>query len=285
MHMTHFVRKLIVVCLPLFLLATWAMPAQAASGPKAKPHQPQVPLCVVHSNGPTVESGEGVNESSVADIIQVECRPIFSQNTVTIDGSQLFHQCQGRLVWVQPRISVSPGPQFTVQLDNDGNAIAEVLGGPSCAPATARIFASLNAPPFPTASTTFTVLPPQNTKPGVTATPRREVEDAVFSSVATVIQVEFPSSQAEKFVTIKSDEMAARCQNLLWDGFVGGIPATIVIGPEVTVQLDNNGNAFVVARGEPSCASGTSTITADLTTVPYTTFSTNFTILSPRPTI
>lgn len=285
MHMTHFVRKLIVACLPLLLLATWAMPAQAASGSKVKLHRPQVPLCVVHSNPSMVEMGFGTTESSIADIIQVECRPIFSQQTVTIDATQLLNACNGKLVWVQPNVQVVIGPQITVQLDNDGNAIAEALGGPSCAPVTSEIFASLNAPPFPTTSTTFTILPPQNTKPGVTATPRSEVEDAVSSSAATVVQVEFPPSQAEKFVTIKSNELFARCQRLLWDAFVGGGPATISFSSEVTVQLDNNGNAFVVVRPQRSCASGTSTITADLNTVPYTTFATNFTILSPRPTI
>src|SRR5581483_6439619 len=285
--MTHFVRKLIVACLPLLLLATWVMPAQAASGSKVKPHQPQAPLCVVHSNGPTVESGEGANESTVADIIQVECRPIFSQQSVTIDASQLFFQCRGNLFWLSPAATTLVGPfaQFTVALDNDGNATAVVFGGPSCAAATARIFASLNAPPFPTASTTFTILPPQNTPHGVFASPRSEVEDAIFSSVATVVQVEFSPVQAERFVTLQSQELFARCAgffSLIWFSLTGTI---LAIGPEAVVQLDNNGNAFAVVVGTPSCAAGTSTITAELQTVPYTTFSTNFTILSPRPTI
>ena len=50
------------------------------------------------------------------------------------------------------------------------------------------------------------------------------------------------------------------------------------------MTLDNNGNAFAVIIAGPSCAAGTSTIVASLVTVPYTTFSTTFTILSPRPT-
>ena len=285
--MTHFVRKLVMACLPLILLATWAMPAQAASVHKVKPHQAPGPLCVVHSNPSQVESGLGpLFESSIADVIQVECRPIFSQQTVTIDVSQLFNQCQFKLFSLLPAIGVATAltlPQFPVILDDDGNATAVVFGGPSCAAGTARIFASLNAPPFPTVSTTFTILPPQNTPPGVTANPRTEVEDDIFSSVATVVQVEFPSTQAERFVTLKSDELFARCAgSLIWLGPLG-IP--IAIGPEAVVQLDNNGNAFAVAVGLLSCASGPSTITAELHTVPYTTFSTNFTVLSPRPTI
>jgi hypothetical protein len=169
-----------------------------------------------------------------------------------------------------------------VQLDNDGNAIAVVHGGPSCAPSTDRISASLQAPPFTTVATSFTILPPANTKVGVTANPKSEVEDSVYSAAATIIQVEFPSVYSEKFVTIKSDEFLARCGgHLLLSHF--GISAST--NGEITVQLDNNGNAFVEAFGGPSCASGTSTITADLTTVPYTTYVGHFTILSPRPTV
>src|SRR5581483_2985354 len=245
------------------------------------------PLCVIHSNHSQVESGlSPLQESSIADIIIVECRPVYSQQTVTIDATQLFYQCHRKLLWFAPSLTAAgAGPQFTVTLDNDGNATAVVFGGSSCAAATAVIFASLNAPPFPTASTTFTILPPQNTKPGVIASPRREVEDAVFSSVATVIQVEFPSTQAERFVTIRSNGLFARCapSSLFWFG-PEGIPLGTGIS-SVTVQLDNNGNAFVLVIGALSCASGSSTITADLHTVPYTTFSTTFTIRSPRPTV
>jgi hypothetical protein len=53
----------------------------------------------------------------------------------------------------------------------------------------------------------------------------------------------------------------------------------------VEVELDNNGNAFVVALAGASCAAGTSTIEASLVGPPYTTYTNTFTILSPRPTI
>ena len=106
----------------------------------------------------------------------------------------------------------------------------------------------------------------------------------MFSSVATVIQVEFPSSLAEQSLVITSQELFARCAgNLTWYGADETLLAKNV--NNATVTLDDNGNAFVVAVGGPSCASGTSTITADLFLAPYTTFTTHFTILSPRPTI
>ena len=140
---------------------------------------------------------------------------------MTIDATQLSNACQGTLSWAAPLFA--PGnehaSQFQVQLDNDGNAIAAVWGGPSCAPSTDRISASLNAPPFTTVATSFTILPPANTKVGVTANPKSIVEDSVYSAVATVVQVEFPSVYAEKYVTIKSDELNTRCNDTLsWFG-------------------------------------------------------------------
>lgn len=281
-HMTHFVRKLILVCLPLLLLTAWTFPAQAASS-----HQAKVapgPLCVIHSNPSMIEAGLGSTESSIADIIIVACRPTFRQDSVIIDATQLSKQCHGTLSWFIPSTPTpTPGPQFTVTLDKDGNATAVVFGGPSCTPTRVRIFARLLVSPSPIVSTTFTILPPQSTKPGMTASPKTEVEDATSLSIATVIRVEFPLSQARQTVAIKPNELFARCTgNLVW---FGPEAVSLSAGDSVTVQLDNNSNAFVVAVGGPSCASGTSTITAELTTAPYTTFSTRFTILLPRPTI
>jgi hypothetical protein len=170
-----------------------------------------------------------------------------------------------------------------VTLDNDGNATAGLFGGPGCAPSTSLITASMDAPPFTTVYTRFTILPSHNTTPGVFALPSREVEDEITSNVATVIQVEFPSVYAEQYVTIHSPELFARCgvdPHIVWIG-----ANFLVAGPKAIVQLDNNGNAFVMALGTSSCASGTSTIIADLSSAPYTTYMTTFTILSPRPTI
>jgi len=275
------ISRLVVLAVTALIPMVSPAPAHAAATNPPKP-----PICVIHSNPSQVESGNGPTQhSSIADIVQVECQPIYSETFVTIDATQLSNACQNTLTWAsyQSPLLAAQGPQFTVQLDNDGNAIAELWGGPSCAPSTDRISASLNAPPFTTVATSFTMLPPANTKPGVTANPKSIVEDSVYSAAATVIQVEFPSVYAEKFVTIKSDELYTRCANTL--GWVGPDAVPFASGPEATVQLDNNGNAFVVAIAGPSCASGTSTITADLTTVPYTTYVGHFTILSPRPTI
>lgn len=116
------------------------------------------------------------------------------------------------------------------------------------------------------------------------AIPSVEVEDSIYSSVETVIYVEFPAVDSEQFVKINAQELFARCAGgISWFGaeMAAGSPPT---GAYTFVQLDNNGNAFVTAEAGPSCAAGTSTIEASLTIAPFTSYLTNFTILSPRPT-
>ena len=87
-----------------------------------------------------------------------------------------------------------PGPSFSVKLDGDGNATAVLWGGPSCAPGESLVSAHLEGPPYTTFTTDFMILPPAPSKPGVTAMPSSEIEDSVFSSVATIVEVEFPRS-------------------------------------------------------------------------------------------
>ena len=247
------------------------------------------PLCVVHATSPIVESGEGLdNNSSIAAVIQVECDPTWSESTVEIDGTQLSDACGDTLSWSTPYdpAELEAGAQFSVTLDDDGNATAVVWGGPSCAASRNRIIATLEAPPFPQPYTFITIDPPVSTAVGVYPTPASEVEDSVYSSVATVVNVEFPSVFDGKTVTIKSDALYARCDgDLYWYGpeeapLNGGYAS-----PEATVTLDNDGNAFAIAFGSGSCAKGSSTITADLDVAPYTTKTKNFTIQSPRPTV
>ena len=280
----HLIRKLAMASLPIIttlLIAVWAVPAYAASASTTSAWT-TTPQCVVHSNHSMVEMGFGATESSIADVIQVECRPIYSQSRVTITADELNSRCHDTLSWYSPSSGTGTGESFDVILDNDGNATATVWGGPSCAAGTSLITASLDVPPFTTVTTTFTVLAPRNTTPGVTAHPSTEVEDATTSSVATVIQVEFPSVQAEQIVKISTPELNARCAGgVTWVG-----PDEVVLGTGAStfVQLDDNGNAFVVALAGPSCASGTSTIEASLVNAPFTTYTTTFKILSPRPT-
>lgn len=247
------------------------------------------PTCVVHSNQSQVETGLGAQQSSISDIIIVECKPVFSEQTVEILTPQLNNACHGTLSWFSPTATggnapgTGTGETFTVTLDNDGNATAAVWGGPSCAASKDLIEANLDTAPFTTATTTFTILPPRTTPPGVKATPSSEVEDSNTSSVATVFYAEFPSVFAERTVEFSDSQLSARCSGgVTW---VGADEVVLGTGKTVTTTLDNNGNAFVVALAGPSCASGSTLVTADLVGPPFTTYTTTFTVLSPRVTV
>ena len=94
--------------------------------------------------------------------------------------------------------------------------------------------------------------------------------------------MEFPSVYAEKRVDINAEQLYARClvaPHLIW---VGADAKVLGEGESVEVTLDNDGDAFVVALGAASCASGDSEIEASLAEAPYTTYTTNFTIIPPQ---
>jgi len=278
----RFVRlTLILALLAAFVFAGTASAAPADSA--ATPAQAATP-CIINTTTHIPEAGMLNTESSFADVIQVECSPRYSESTVTIESTQLNNSCIGTLSWsaVYPYAPVV-GSAITATLDNEGNATVVAWGGPSCVPGRDLITASLNAPPYSTASTTVTVMPPLTMTPGVKAYPASLVEDNVFSAAATVIMVSFSPTESNKFVNITSQELFSRCGgSLTWVG-----PDEVVMGTgtnTTTVQLDDNGNAFVVALAGPNCAAGTSTIVADLASTPYTTYTTTFTVQAPRPT-
>jgi hypothetical protein len=226
-----------------------------------------------------VEMGEGATTSSIADVLEVSCNPVYGEEYVTLNADQLSNGCHDTLSWVQPGVGQSTGSQFTVYLDDDGNANVVVWGGPSCAATTYTIYASMDSPPRFTASTTFRVRPPQNTPHGVYAVPASQVEDSTYSDVVTVVEVEYPAYDAGQTVTVKSDELYYSCAGgLTW---VGADEVVLGGGDSTTVTLDNNGNAFVVVIGQ-GCAAGSDTITADLGVAPYNGYQTTFKVLSPR---
>jgi hypothetical protein len=274
----------------LFASTLAFMPAGAAAKTSPQKEKSSQPPCAVTANPATfTDQGEGSIASSIATVVEVECNPVYAEDEVTIDSNQLYQACDQSLSWdSDPFISDnqndwtwSEGSTTYAYLDDDGNATAVAFGGPSCAPTRVDIYASLDAPPYYTAMTTFTIQAPHSTKHGVFVTPAKYVEDATYSSAATIIQVEFPSYDAEQEVTINADEFYSRCDDIAWYGpdeeyYNGDYP-------NVTVTLDNDGNAFVVLLGY-GCASGASTISADIDIAPYTTYNATFTVLSPRPT-
>jgi hypothetical protein len=244
------------------------------------------PTCVIHSLPSFVESGLGARASSAADVVTVECHPVFAEDTVTISSDELYNRCDGRLRWFQTpsframAILRLRSPSVDATLDNDGEATVVAIGGPSCAAGSSDISAHLDAPPFATVTTRYRILAPQDTPRGVFALPSSQVEDSVNSSAATIVYAEFNPVQSERTVMFRSNELYNRCDSLRW--LVPGRKPQF--GPTATAMLDNNGNAWAVALAGPSCAAGTSQIEASLTSAPYNSRMTSFDILSPRVT-
>jgi hypothetical protein len=297
MERRNLLAGLAVLALSLFLLSGTAF-AHATHHKRAKPRvvgtttAPET--CVVNSLPSFMDQGEFGASSSIADVIEVECEEVYAEKYVRISANELYSRCDGRLYWRTPYENSesewvpSSDPSFSVQLDNDGNATAVVIGGPSCAAGESLIAAHLESPPYTTVTTGFTVLPPKPTKPGVYVTPETKIEGEEASDVATIVQVEFEPVFAEEPVNVNGSQLTSRCKN--W-------PHTeaIVMGPEGypeteqdleegTLYLDNDGNAFAVVIGNSSCASGDTLIEASLENAPYTTYTAHFTIEPPQPT-
>jgi hypothetical protein len=245
------------------------------------------PVCIVKAApSAEVETGLSPGQSSVAYIIRVGCEPEFAGSTVQLNATQFSSACGGNVSWANtPADGVTTtGPTDTVTLDNDGNAIAVLFGGPNCAPSKDLVSADMKVPPYKTANTHVTVLPPRDTTPGLKVYPSSEVEESTYSSVATIAYAEFPSVYAEQTVTFSDPQLANRCGSpVFWyspanEQFIGYGASPL------PVTLDNNGNALVIAITSGSCASGETQMQVDLNAAPHTTYTAHFTILSPRPT-
>jgi hypothetical protein len=266
-----------------------AASAQAASAAQG-PLWAKTPNCIITPAPSTfVETGEGASASSVAFVLQVECKPVFSEQTVEINAQQLNQACHGTLSWYSATATAGTAPgtgvgdTFNVVLDDDGNATAVVWGGPSCAATRDLITADLTVAPYTTAKTHVVIEAPVTTPISLHTYPAEEVEDATTSSVATIFYAEFPSVYAESAVQFTDAQLYNRCRGgITW---VGPDETILGYGKSVTTTLDNNGNAFVVALAGPSCASGKTLGQVDLTVPGYRTLTTNFTVLSPRVTV
>jgi hypothetical protein len=278
-----------VLGVSVFLLAGTT---SAHKTPTKKPAaEADPPTCVINSLPSFMDQGYGINESSsVADIIEIECQPIYAEQTVKVSSDELYSRCAKNLSWTaignneepyQPTGPQSPGISG-VQLDDDGNATVVAWGGPSCATGESMVSVHMEDAPYETFATSFTVTAPKPTPPGVWALPSSQVEVGDWSSFATIIEVEFPPVYAEASVVISAEQLFSRCGKITW---IGPDEKLLSSGEEVTVKLDDDGNAFVVLLGGPSCASGLSEIEASLTDAPYTTYVEDFTILPPEPTV
>ena len=276
-------------CVGLMVLASsmLLMAGSASAHGSAKAQAAEGSTCAVHSLPSFVAQGEFGNQATAADVIEVECNPFLygTGSKVTVIASQLYSRCNSDISWYIPNpYAVSWGRSVELTLDADGNATVALIAGPKCQAGESLVSVHQNEGEYNSYTTSFTVLPPNDTPLGVTAMPSHQVEDAESSAVATIIEAEFPGS-SESYIRLGSEELYRRCgvsPHLHWITESRGS----YTGPEITdtLQLDNNGNGFAIAIGDASCSPGSSLIEADLEEKPFTTVTTNFTIESPRPT-
>jgi len=105
--------------------------------------------------------------SGVTTIVQVEFPAVYAEKNVVISAEQLYDSCQlwPHLVWWGPtkKLVGYHAETVKVKLDDDGNAFVVLVGAFSCAAGPSEIEASLEIAPYKTYTTTFTVLPPEET--------------------------------------------------------------------------------------------------------------------------
>jgi hypothetical protein len=268
----------------LVVLASVFLMAGTASASAASPASSGE--CVIISLPEFTSQGEEGNEGTVADIVEVSCDP-FKYGTgskVKVTAYQLYLGCHDDLTWYVPNpYSEVTGSGVTLELDADGNAVVALRAGPHCSNVESFVTAHMETLPYESFTTVFHVEPPRPTPAGVTAIPARQIEDASSSAVATIVEAEFPGISEEP-VHIASEELYHRCRlepHLHWVLENG---ETTENTPEVNgVELDNDGNAFVIAIGDHSCAEGASLIEGDLEVQPFTSPEpTTFTIEPPQ---
>jgi len=243
---------------------------------------PVTEIQVTVSPNPVIETGV----SEIHAVVQVEAQPAFANDPVFIYSQQLVNSCE-HVEFSQnsgDELSNGLGESATVNLDNDGNATVE-LDAYECAPGPSLVEADLVNAPYYTATTVLSALPPNVTAPGLTAFPNPEVETGdgtlTGSNVYAVFYFEDNPVYAETPVTISSTQLQDRClENEGWTAGNGG-SGNRTSG---TTTLDNDGNAVFIFEGI-SCAPGASVVVGDLVGGTHDTFTTNFVITAPTPTV
>ncbi len=229
---------------------------------------------------PAVEVETGSSE--VHAVVQVS-GPTFAGETVTVDSTQLQGACVGGFAFetLQGGSVSAPvtGASLSVVLDTLGRATVSVSAS-LCAPGISTIDATLASSPFTSASTKLTVDPPQPAAPGLSAFPTSEVETS-GGDVYAVFDVGMNRSFSGDTVSIDSAQLGADCVGVRWEPGNGGTATT---SGSAEATLDQNGNAVFVVEGS-SCGAFPSVVQADLDAPPFTTYGSDFTIVSEVPAI
>jgi hypothetical protein len=300
MERRNLLAGLLVLALSLFLLTGTALAHKTGKKSKSGKETTDPGACVIHSLPSFMDQGFGGAASSVADIIEIECEPVYAETYVKISSQELYNRCDDRLYWVPWTNSYiendvtkagdgelpSSASIGGVELDDDGNAIVAVLGGPSCAPGESVISVHQEEAPGESTATSFTVLPPKVTTPGVFAWPESQVEAGNYSNTVSIFGVEFPPAYSERWVAISDEQLYSHCDgDLFWVVMTSWGPYVVPFAEGTELELDNDGNAFVTVFGGPSCAAGDTELEASLVRAPYTTYGSYYTVLPPEPTI
>jgi hypothetical protein len=254
---------------------------------------PQIQVTV--DPNPLVETGQ----SEIHAVIEVETLASFAGDVVTISSQQLNSSCASVTYdTVASGDEVTSPFNISVYLDDDGNATV-VVDGENCAPGTDVVEADLDVAPYLTALTNLVANPPTVTAAGLTGYPNDEVETGDTngisgnSDVYAVFYVEDNPVYAEQTVEISSSQLEARCgQGWIWLPGNGGtsVPAGPALqtgvntGTAAETTLDDDGNAVFVFKGA-SCAAGDSQVIADVLAGTHDTFTFDYTISPPAPTI
>jgi hypothetical protein len=127
----------------------------------ALPPAPTKEPTITGAPNPEVESGDGAGinpESQVYATFLIEENPVYAEQTVEVESTQLFSRCGVEAVWTVGN-SATFVPTVSVVLDNDGNAVVNFFGV-SCAAGDSLVTADLTVGTHDTFSTTFTIKPP-----------------------------------------------------------------------------------------------------------------------------
>ncbi len=126
---------------------------------------------------PEVEVGDtngvgnnDIGNSDVFAVFEIETSPVYAEQPVEIDSTQLDTSCGEGWVWISPDptglsrsgTGLNTGLEAQALLDDDGNAVFGFFGK-SCAAGTAQVIADVEAGTHSTYVTAYTVDPPAPT--------------------------------------------------------------------------------------------------------------------------
>jgi len=127
----------------------------------ALPPAPTPGPSITATPNPEVETGDGGPsdpESQIYATFLIEEDPVYAEQTVDVEATQLFNRCGVAAIWYVGNTPIL-SPTVSVVLDNDGNAVVNFFGT-SCAAGESTVTADLTVGTHDTFSTIFTISPP-----------------------------------------------------------------------------------------------------------------------------